>query len=144
VVSGRIKPQGLAGSPEELQGFFAGKTDFSVVIPELSGFTLLGGALNDHAGTALAHVVYAHDNEVLYMYETCWNTVKQGQKLHIPARAKEELLRTGWFSETGPNGESLVLWTDGNTLCAAVARMEKSDLIARLASSKGKAGKQVW
>ncbi len=133
---GALAPQMASSVPEQLQGFFEGKTDFPVLIPELSGFSLAGGVVNHHAGTALAHVVYARGNQMLYMYEACWSTVMQGDKLQVPEHARDELLRTGWFAESRPDGESLVLWTDGNTLCAAVARMEKRELMDRLLNSK--------
>ena len=133
---GQLAPQLASSVPEQLQGFFAGKTDFPVVIPEVIDFALAGGVVNNHAGTALAHVLYVRGNQMLYMYEACWSTVMQGEKLQVPEYARDELLRTGWFAESRPDGESLVLWTDGNTLCAAVARMEKRELMKRLASSK--------
>jgi hypothetical protein len=143
VVSGVIQPQHVSSNPERLIGFFAGKTDFPVLVPELTGCTLVGGVLNEHAGTTLAHVVYRHEGTIVYMYEACWETVKKGQKLHLPQPIKEGLLRTGWFAETHPDGKTVVLWTKGNTLCAAVARMNKEQLLACLSSRKEKQS-EIW
>ena len=58
----------------------------------------------------------------------------KGEKLSLPSAAKEELERTGWFTESEPDGRSIVLWEKGRTLCAAVARMNKEELISCLAS----------
>lgn len=143
VVSGTFQPQQVSDDPQHLEGFFAGKTDFPVLVPQLSGCTLVGGVLNEHAGTTLAHVVYKREGNIIYMYEACWETVKQGQKLHLPQPVQDGLVRTGWFVETRPDGKSVVLWTKGNTLCAAVAHMSKEDLLACL-SSEGNTGGEVW
>lgn len=132
IAAGAIKPQHVARSSQQLSSFFAGKTDFPVQVPELEGYTLLGGVLNEHAGTTLAHVVYLHGDEMIYMYEACWNTVMQGQKLEVPQPVREQLLKTGLYAESMKDGRTVVLWTKGNTLCAAVARMDKDDLVARL------------
>ena len=144
VVQGQVKPQLASNIPAQVQGFFAGKTDFPVVIPELGDFTLAGAVLNEHAGTTLAHVLYVRGDQTIYMYEACWRTVIQGEKLQVPEHVREELLRTGWFAETRRDGESLVLWTDGTTLCAAVSCMEKNELMTRLASSTRAAVPGVW
>jgi hypothetical protein len=143
VVSGAIQPQHVSNNPEHLISFFAGKTDFPVLVPQLTGCTLVGGVLNEHAGTTLAHVVYMHEGNIVYMYEACWETVRNGQKLHLPQAIKEGLLRTGWFAETHPDGKTVVLWTKGNTLCAAVARMNKEELLACL-SSREENQIEVW
>lgn len=136
VVNGSIKPQLVSSEPELLKNFFSGRTEFPVLVPGLKGCELVGGVLNQHAGANLAHVVYVHGGEVVYMYEACWETVMKGEKLHLPAPAKEELIRTGWFSQTEPDGKTLVLWTNGKTLCAAVSRMKKNDLMSCLASAE--------
>jgi hypothetical protein len=136
VVDGSIKPQLVSNQPELVKNFFSGRTEFPVLVPGLKGCELVGGVLNQHSGTNLAHVVYVHDGEVVYMYEACWETVMKGEKLNLPAAAKEELMRTGWFSQTEPDGKTLVLWTKGKTLCAAVSRMKKNDLMACLASAE--------
>jgi len=134
VVNGNIKPQMISSEPELLRRFFSGKTEFSVFIPAMKECTLVGGVVNDFSGTMLAHVMYRHDSGIVYMYQACWNTVMKGDKLRLPEEAKVELQRTGWFTETHPDGDTVVLWRKGNTLCAAVARMSKQNLIACLTS----------
>ncbi len=96
---------------------------------------LLGGLLDENSGAPAAHVVYMHDTEVIYICQVCWETVLKGEALNLPSTAIDELQRSGWYSETRPDGYTIVLWTKGNTLCSAVAMMSEADLIACLTSA---------
>jgi anti-sigma factor (TIGR02949 family) len=132
VMSGRIKPQVVSDKPETVLGFFVGKTEFPVLVPKLKSCSLVGGVLNDYSGVPLAHVVYAHDSDLIYMYQACWESVLSGEKLQLPDSVIAELKRTGWFVETEPDGNTIALWCKGNTLCSAVSHMDKSQLMACL------------
>lgn len=132
VLNGEITPQESSDKPEVLAGFFGGKTDFQVLVPKMKKCNLLGGVLNEFAGIKLAHVVYKHETEIVYMYQACWEEVQKGEKLGLPAEAMAELKKTGWYSATQPGGCSIVLWTNNRTLCSAVAHMPKDALIACL------------
>ncbi len=130
--AGTIKPEKESDQPELLKAFFDGKTDFPVLVPSLARCTLIGGGANDVDGTHTAHLFYRHDTTMIYMYQTCWNTVKKGEILSIPDRAKTALTQTHWYAERQPDGDVVVLWAEGNTLCAAVAHMSEDDLLACL------------
>jgi hypothetical protein len=132
VVNGDIKPQIVSNVPDDVRSFFSGKTEFPVLVLAMKHCTLVGAVLNDYSGVSLAHVVYKRDDDVVYMYQTCWETVMTGDKLQLPEDAKAELQQTGWFSEERPDGNTVVIWRSGKTLCAAVARMSKVDLITCL------------
>jgi Putative zinc-finger len=134
VVDGRIKPQVVSSEPAQLQALFAGITDYAVHMPRMKDCRLLGGVQDEYGGIKLAHLVYQHDSDIVYVYQTCLATVMRGEKLSVPPAAKEELERTGWFTESEPDGRTIVLWEKGRTLCAAVARMDKKDLISCLTS----------
>jgi hypothetical protein len=139
VVDGEIKPQLASSEPAKLANFFAGITDYSVHLPKMRDCRLVGGVQNEFAGTKLAHIMYQHDNDIVYIYQACWSTVMKGEKLCLSDEAKDELIRTGWFSATQPDGRTVVLWKKGRALCAAVARMNKEDLIACLTSGEQEA-----
>jgi hypothetical protein len=132
VVNGNITPQIVSDKPEVLKDFLAGKTDFQVMVPTIKDCNLVGVTLNEYEGSNLVHVVYSHAGEFLYLYQACWETVMKGEKLSLAPEAKDRLQRTGWFVDSRPDGCTIVLWIRGRTLCAAVARMDKSDLIASL------------
>jgi hypothetical protein len=131
VVQGDIKPQLVSSRPEVIQAFFSGKTEYPVQVPRLRGCDLIGGLLNEFSGTALAHVVYTNQSNIVYIYEACWRTVQEGKKLQLPPHIKAELQRTGRFVETRSDGHTIVLWTrDDRTLCSAVSLMPKDELLA--------------
>jgi hypothetical protein len=132
VVDGTIKPQMVSAQTGPLEQFFSDKTDFPVLFPKMKDCKLVGGVFNEYFGSKLAHVVYSHENEVVYMYQTCWETVMKGDPLHLSDDAKRALETTGWFTQTYGDGRTVVLWKKERTLCAAVARMSKENLIACL------------
>ena len=136
LLQGEIKPQLSSSEPAQLASLFSGITDYSVHLPKMKDCRLIGGVQNEFAGTKIAHIVYMHDSDVVYIYQACWATVRKGEKLSLPDEAKNELSRTGWFSCSEPDGRSVVLWVKGRTLCAAVSQMSKEDLVSCLTSDE--------
>jgi hypothetical protein len=136
VLDGTIKPQMISNEPAQLESLFSQITDYSVHMPRMKNCRLVGGVQNEYAGTKLAHLVYQRDTDIVYVYQTCLATVLKGDKLCIPFQAKEALERTGWFTESEPDGRTVILWEKGRTLCVAVSRMSKDDLMACLTSDQ--------
>jgi anti-sigma factor RsiW len=136
VADGSIQPQIASNEPRELEPLFSGITDYSVHMPRLKDCELIGGMQNEFAGVKLAHVVYRHNNEMVYLYQACWSTVEKGDKLRLSDEARDSLLQTGWFTAAQPDGRTVVLWKKGRTLCAAVSRMSRPALIECLLSGE--------
>lgn len=139
VLRGDVAPQIVSEVPDCVRSFFNGKTEFPVLVPAMKECTLIGGGVNDFQGTTLAHVVYKHGGQTISVYQACRETVMKGEKLHLPREALEELARTGWYCCTTPEGATIVVWTKGATLCAAVALMNREHLMAHLVDA-GDAG----
>ena len=137
ILSGEIKPQVMSSEPAQMESLFAGITDYAVHMPRMKDCKLVGGVQNEYAGTKLAHLVYQRNGEIVYVYQTCLATVMKGEKLCLSDAAKDGLVQTGWFTESEPDGRAVVLWIRGRTLCAAVARMNKEDLVTCLTSDDG-------
>jgi predicted anti-sigma-YlaC factor YlaD len=133
-IGGGIVPDVVSSEPRRLEGFFEGKTTFPVLVPALRECTLVGGTLNDRDGMKVAHVLYDHHSRLIYMYQVCLETAMRGEKLSLSGPVRGELERTGWFTQTYPDGDALVLWKRGSTLCAAVAQMDPKDLMSCLTS----------
>ncbi len=131
-LKGEIPPQIVSEVPDCVKSFFNGKTEFPVLVPSMKECTLVGGGINDFRGTMMAHIVYKHGGQTISVYQACRETVMKGEKLHLPREALEELARTGWYCCTTPEGASIVVWTKGATLCAAVAPMNREHLMAHL------------
>lgn len=132
VVAGTLKPDVASDNAAEVRKFFATKVDYKVSVPQMKDCTLMGGLVSSYQGKPLAHVVYKHDGEVIYLYQVDMQTVLEGKALTIPANAKEELLRTGWYVQSEHPKCSIVMWMIDSTLCTAVADIDKGELIAYL------------
>ncbi len=137
VANQQIQAPVIAIDPESLGNFFTAKTGFPVLVPQMQQYKVVGGAVNEYAGVSLAHIVYKHLDEVVYLYQTRWQDVQKGEKVNLPQEVSDELLRTGVYSYQQPDGYSVVLWTKGRTLCSVVAHLPKQELLTLLATEKG-------
>ena len=135
VLNGTIVPQVVSDCPENVRTFFRGKTGFPVFIPAMKECTLVGGSINDYHGMRLAHVLYKHGLQYIYLYQACRESVMKGDTLHISHEARNDLDRTGRHCCTAPDGAAIVLWVRGRTFCAAVAPMNSEHLMAHLAEA---------
>jgi hypothetical protein len=139
VTRGEMKPQILSDRPEDLRSFFEGKTEFPVLVPSMKECTLVGGVVNDFHGLRVAHVVYRHGTQMIYLSQTCRETVMKREPRIISQEVKSDLDSTGWYRHTIPGGATVVLWAHGNTLCAAVAEMQEEGLMSQLQSADSEA-----
>ena len=135
VLKGTIVPQVVSDRPENVRNYFEGKTGFPVYIPAMKECTLVGGIANEYHGMRLAHVLYKHGLQFIYLYQACRESVMKGDTLHLSRTAKNDLERTGWHCCTAPDGAAIVLWVRGRTICAAVAPMEGAHLMAHIAEA---------
>ena len=137
VMNGTIEPQVKTSEAQIVKNFFEGKTGFEVLVPQIRECTLVGGVLNEASpGVPLAHVVYTdQDNRLLYLYQACWDNI-DAKHLYLPDSVRSSLVRTKWYTETRADGHTIVLWLHGRTLCAAVAHMDKEELLACLQSDE--------
>jgi hypothetical protein len=132
VENGAIQPQVVSAEPDQVRSFFTGKTGFPVLVRTMRECTLVGAVLNEHDGAPLAHLVYKHADQLIYVYQACWTTVKTGEQLRLPTPVQTSLVQTGLYTETRPDGRTVALWTEGETLCAAVARLDRDELLSCL------------
>jgi anti-sigma factor RsiW len=129
ILRGDISPQIVSSERSTVENFFSGRTGFPVMVPSMKECTLLGGVLNDHNGTPLAHVVYRAGDDIIYLYQACWETVQKGDVLEIAPEARTELITSGWYSSTSLESDALVLWKSDRTLCVAVSHMQREKLL---------------
>jgi anti-sigma factor RsiW len=132
LLSGAIRPQLETSEPERVRTFFSGRTTFPVLVPLTRQCTLIGAVFNEYGGVPLAHTVYRHNDQILYVYQTCWETVQRGSPLVLPEKVREAMQEKGMYTETRDDGSTIAVWTDGRTLCAAVAHMDRDGLLACL------------
>lgn len=133
LTSGTTAPQLTSREPDIIERFFEGKTAFPVHVHTLHDIDPSGAVLNEAAGIPFAYVLYAGDGGTIYVYQTCWRTVQAGRVLHLKPQIKQALLEGRSYVEEDSEGRTMVFWTEGRTLCGAVARMEKQELLSHLA-----------
>jgi hypothetical protein len=143
VVAGLMQPQVVSDRAEQVREFLSGKTDFPVEVPALDNCILVGGSANEYHGIRLAHVVYKHGGQVIYMFEAPYDRVIAGDGLALPDDAKQQLATVGSFSRVAPGGDTIILWVLGNTLCVAVSRIDRKELTQCFASENAP-GKIAW
>lgn len=132
VMGGQMKPDIESAHPDVLQAFFAGKTSFPVRVHTVRDFTPIGAMIHESGGVPLAQVLYNAGKSTVYVYQTCWQTVQDGRKLQLPAHILSALRSGSPYVEENADGQTMVLWTEGRTLCGAVADMHKQELLAHL------------
>lgn len=140
ILRGEIVPQMGSESPGELRKFFSGKTAFPVVVLRMKECAVVGGSVNEHRGTGLAHVVYRAGDDTIYLCQASWETVQGGHALQLSEEARNALLATGWYAPRPPDEDAVVLWKEGTTLCIAVSHMGVDRLLASVKSGEGTAG----
>ncbi|HEX9007264.1 MAG TPA: zf-HC2 domain-containing protein [Bacteroidota bacterium] len=130
--SGELVPQVVSADPDRVQGFLSRQANLAVIVPLLADFALVGGLSDTYNGLHMAYVVYRQQNLLLSIVEMPLQDILHGKGLTLPLNIRNELLHNGWYAVDRGNGDALVLWTRGTTLCAAVARMERSALQSAL------------
>lgn len=144
VMKGDIVPQLLSDIPERLHAFFQARGEFPVLVPVMKECTLVGGIMNEYEGTPLAHLVYKHGEQTIYLFQACRETVRRGKTLHLPAAAWNDLERTGWYCGSTAEGDGIVVWVKDATICTAVSRMSGEHLLAHLAGADGVGEGSPW
>lgn len=141
VLKGDIVPQLVSDLPERLRAFFEARREFPVLVPVMEECTLVGGIMNDYEGAPLAHLVYKHGEQTIYLFQACRETVHRGETLHLSPDAWKDLERIGWYCGATPEGDGIVVWVKDATICAAVSRMSGEHLMAHLAGAGGVGGR---
>ncbi len=137
MTTGGATPQVVSHEPTVLERYFAGKTEFPVRVHALRDYIPSGAVLNEAAGVPFAYVVYTGNGERIYVYQTCWRTIQAGAPLDLAPEIKRALLEGHPYVEEDADGRTMVFWTEGRTLCGAVARMQRRDLLSHLALAGG-------
>jgi anti-sigma factor RsiW len=132
---GTLAPQIVSDNPMRVQGFLAPQVECPVEVPMLRDFTLVGGLANDFRGIHVAQVMYRRGGTVLALIQIPLDAVVRNRGLSLPLDARNELVHNGWYSDAHADGEGVVLWTRGTTLCVAVAGMGCLELRAVLHTS---------
>ena len=99
-------------------------------------YTLVGGNSTRYQNEALAHLVYKHGNDIVYLYQAKYQDVLKGTTLNLPSDVIDELRRTGWYFENQIPDCSLIIWVEDSLICCVIADVTKDQLLASLQESE--------
>jgi negative regulator of sigma E activity len=132
---GKIAFHKETGSYVELEKFFREHgVDYDLIPPEFPA-QLLGGVISEHNGHNMAHLVFKHGNDLIYMFQAPRNAFTthtvdvEDTVLHIVDHG-------AWYWEKFSGSGTLAIWEKGTTLCAIVADLTP-DHLQTLLKSKG-------
>lgn len=135
IKEGKIAFHKETGSYTELEKFFHEHgVDYDLIPPEFPA-QLLGGVISGHNGHNMAHLVFKHGNDLIYMFQAprdafVSHTVDvEDTVLHIVDHG-------AWYWEKFSGSGTLAIWEKGTTLCAIVADLTP-DSLQTLLKSKG-------
>ena len=135
VVNGSLVPQIASDDPVAVKAFLAAKTDFNVNVPRLNTCTLMGALSSYYDDACVAHVIYRHGRDVIYVYETRVDPLMSGYgcALNLPDEVKLQLKNKGWYVESHCPDCTLMIWQpDSSTICCAMSEMGSEQLMACL------------
>jgi mycothiol system anti-sigma-R factor len=135
-LDGKLVPQIASSDPSVVQAYIQPAVDFHFNVPKMKRYTLVGGNSTMYGKHHLAHLVYRHDKDVVYLYQARYSDVLDGTSLSLPADALDELKRTGWYFENHVPDCSLIVWVTDSIVCCVIADVSKDQLLASLQESE--------
>ena len=129
IVRGDLKLAHESSDTSDLQQWFASQgVNYHVFFPEVAA-KLLGGVVSDHDGLKFAHLVYAVDNHLVYLFEVDEGSVQTNTVAVQPAVASEIADRRWHWEERSGTG-TLFMWKSKKVVCSVVSDLKTNDLSA--------------
>lgn len=133
---GKIAPAMTTCSPENVYAYLhAQGLPFEALVRPLERCDGYSAIVNEFDGVRLAHVVYTIGDDILYVYQVQKDeSMSDTGHLTMPVAAKEALATTGWYTDPEHPDCNVVVWEENGTVCAATSTMNKTKLLALLAT----------
>jgi anti-sigma factor RsiW len=126
--AGGLIPNIESSDPQSLSKSLTRSSGQPVVVPSLASWTLVGGLDEQTNGFHHPHWFYKQGSASISFAELPFHDVLRGSPMTISMKAREELLKTGRFISKTEDGCTIVLWTTGSWLCAAIGHMPEAEL----------------
>lgn len=134
ILDGAIKPDIESNDPGVVEAFFFPKANFSPSVSNLDDCRLIGGMFSTFKEQHIAHIVYEHDGEILYVVQTNLRCMLDGRNLSLPMDVRTAIQSTGHFEREFTPSCSIIAWTRDSVFFCAVADIPKADLISCVSS----------
>jgi anti-sigma factor (TIGR02949 family) len=135
-LDGKLVPEIASSDPSVVQAFIQPAVEFRPNVPKMKRYTLVGGNSTMFGKNHLAHLVYKHDKDIVYLYQARYSDVLNGNSLTLPPDVVDELNRTGWYFENHIPECSLIVWLSDSLVCCVIADVSKDQLLASLQDSE--------
>lgn len=138
IQSGEVKPEIMSRDAKEVSTYLKHKVNFEPFVPVISDFDLLGCICDKFPGENLAHLVYGSGNNIIYVYQTDFNSVKQKQKRELPDAVYDQMMKEKYYmcDKVDEANCTLMLWYSDNVLCASVSNLSKNNLYNKFITVK--------
>ena len=132
ILEGKLIPAVAYGDPEFVDTYFRGEIQFPVHLPPMPDCTLLGTMFSEYANEGTAHLVYKHNNDIIYIYEVALQDLMNTGGLGIPHDILAEAMKGDLYVENRMPDCSLAIWIHDSTLCCAITHISDRELISYL------------
>jgi hypothetical protein len=129
---GRVASQGKSADVSETHRLLEGRVDFDVQVPVIEGFQLLGGMVSERQDIKSVHLVYAKDDDIIYICQTKIADLRKKGLLDLPPEAKTAVRQGRLYTENRQGDRNVAIWGNNQMVYSAVANMDKSELMTLL------------
>ncbi len=99
-----------------------------------TGWRLIGAGVNEMNGVKIAHVIYHHDSDLVYIYEAPCNAILKDKKLFLPDNLKRKIIDSDYnIIET--DSCTVVLSVIDGTFVSFVMENDKNEILSQLLST---------
>lgn len=127
ITEGKLNVQIASDNPEEIKNFFAEKgVDYSVEVPEIKDYKILGAVVSVENGEELAHHVYrSSSGSLIYLFQL--NEEHLNNNLYNCSKEVEEKIKKGECFVSQQNDAAAIILKKDQSFFAAVSN-SSSDL----------------
>lgn len=121
ILEGNLKVQHATGDQQELAKYFRDKgVAYSVSFPKVRA-QLAGGVVSEHGTTRFAHLVYTVGDTIIYLFEVPKDELRKGAVVYVTPDVMNQLEGGKVFWEEPYGTMRLVMFRNGDIICAAVS-----------------------
>lgn len=129
IVRGDLKLAHESSDTAALQQWFLSQgVRYPVFFPEIAA-KLLGGVVSDHDGLKFAHLVYAVDDHLVYLFEVDEASV-ESKTVGVGPTITSDMAQRRWHWEERSGTGTLFMWKSKKVVCSVVSDLKTNDLSA--------------
>jgi hypothetical protein len=135
ILSGDVEPEMKSDDVNRVKTFCKVKTNIDAFVPVIDDYDLVGALCNEYNGQKLVHLVYTSGSEIIYIYEIGVSSL-HCKELELPEPVHYDILKNKYYmcDKVDGNKCTMILWYNGDILCASVSTMSKQKMYASFTS----------